>query len=369
MNHPVKTVPLTRDMENQYEDFLLENPRAMLYYSLKYRALLEHIIPGQSKYLVCLDNREKIMGIMPVFLMEDPEYGNVLNSLPFYGSHGAVAVDETLPDNRKETVMTDILNAFLKLEKEYSCISSTIITSPFETRSYFYPHLANCTDYRTGQVACFDEIGTNIKKQTGETIHELLMETYHTKTRNMVRKAQKSGLDVCESSDDNDFDVFYNLHKENINAKNGRPKPVEMFDYIRKNMTYGTGYRLFLARKGRDIAAGLFLLYYNRTAEYFTPAIDGQYKNLQPLSLLILHSMTRAVQDGYRFYNFGGTWKTQDGVYRFKKRWGAKDFDYTYHIRLNKDLGYFREIGTAGLLERFPYYYVLPFNLLDNHRE
>ncbi len=37
--------------------------------------------------------RGSIVGFLPLFLREDPETGAVVNSQPFFGSHGGVVVN------------------------------------------------------------------------------------------------------------------------------------------------------------------------------------------------------------------------------------------------------------------------------------
>jgi hypothetical protein len=68
------------------------------------------------------------------------------------------------------------------------------------------------------------------------------------------------------------------------------------------------------------------------------------------------------VRRGCRLWNWGGTWTSQGGVYRFKRKWGAEDRPYRYFIRIND-----RSVLDATpeeLLERFPHFYVVPFSAL-----
>ena len=42
-----------------------------------------------------------------------------------------------------------------------------------------------------------------------------------------------------------------------------------------------------------------------------------------------------AVERGYAWWNWGGTWLTQEGVLRFKRKWGARERRYRYFVKLN----------------------------------
>ena len=75
--------------------------------------------------------------------------------------------------------------------------------------------------------------------------------------------------------------------------------------------------------------------------------------------------MKQAVHDGLRLWNWGGTWKTQKGVYDFKKKWGAGDYPYYYFTKiLNEDL-----LGGTPeeLLQDYPGFYVVNFERLNNN--
>jgi lipid II:glycine glycyltransferase (peptidoglycan interpeptide bridge formation enzyme) len=83
---------------------------------------------------------------------------------------------------------------------------------------------------------------------------------------------------------------------------------------------------------------------------------------LQPLSAVIWYAMQDAVSNQFKWWNWGGTWFTQKGVYDFKKRWGTQDFNYKYFINTSNDnlLG----LSKKQILKEFEYFYTVPFNLL-----
>jgi lipid II:glycine glycyltransferase (peptidoglycan interpeptide bridge formation enzyme) len=105
--------------------------------------------------------------------------------------------------------------------------------------------------------------------------------------------------------------------------------------------------------------AALLLFYLNKVVEYFTPVVDVQYRTLQPLSLLIHHAMLDAISRGCRWWNWGGTWAEQEGVYRFKKRWGTNDYPYKYFTSVYDPT--VLSLPPRQLLHEYPYFYVFPF--------
>jgi hypothetical protein len=143
-------------------------------------------------------------------------------------------------------------------------------------------------------------------------------------------------------------------------AVGGLAKPFCVFEAIAEIFTYDHDYRVYVAdNKGATIAA-LLVFFYNGVVEYYTPAADVESRHLQPMSLLIFTAMQDAVRQDHRWWNWGGTWATQNGVYRFKKRWGTVDRPYFYYTTVfdKRILRSSRE----QLLKAYPYFYVLPFS-------
>ena len=101
---------LTPADEPAYTAFLAGRPDALLYHSLPYRDLLVEHLGCQAEYLLALDGGE-IRGVLPTMTRD-----GVLNSLPFYGSHGGpvgepeallAAWDERAAEARAATLVTN----------------------------------------------------------------------------------------------------------------------------------------------------------------------------------------------------------------------------------------------------------------------
>ncbi len=90
------------------------------------------------------------------------------------------------------------------------------------------------------------------------------------------------------------------------------------------------------------------------------PAVHFVDRTLQPLSLLIHYAITDAVADGFAFWNFGGTWLTQDSLRHFKIRWAATETVYSYYTWiLNRTI---LKRTAKDVLASYPYFFVAPFD-------
>ncbi len=154
------------------------------------------------------------------------------------------------------------------------------------------------------------------------------------------------------------------LHRQNMEAMGGLAKSWSVFEAIRDIFTYDKHYRVYMAEKDGLVIARLLVFYYGKVAEYFTPASLDSYRVYQPMSLLIYEAMQEAARRGCRYWNWGGTWLTQDGVYFFKSRWGTEDRPYYYYISEHEGAESLRNLTKEEIIENYPYFYVLPFNIL-----
>lgn len=189
------------------------------------------------------------------------------------------------------------------------------------------------------------------------------MESFHYKTRNMVRKAVKSVAHIEINNDA--FSFLRETHNENMASIGGKAKSDKFFDFIKKHFKADSDYKIYIAKNADGVMmSALLLFYFNRTVEYFTPVIKHEFRDLQPLSALIYRSMSDACKAGYKYWNWGGTWKSQEGVYRFKSRWNTSDHPYYYYNKINNPEIY--NCSPAQLLTDYPDFYVIPFNKLKS---
>jgi Uncharacterized protein involved in methicillin resistance len=112
--------------------------------------------------------------------------------------------------------------------------------------------------------------------------------------------------------------------------------------------------------EGTVPVAALLLLYFNGTVEYITPVVKDAYRSRQPLSFLIYNAMLEAASDGYKIWNWGGTWSLQKSLHHFKEGWGAVELPYTYLISIRKDCVTRGKNNFEELRAAFPFYYIVP---------
>lgn len=344
----IKCIILNHEWENKYEKFVYDHDASMLYHSLKYRDLLIELLNVEAHYIIAIV-QDEIVGVLPL-MIKNGMYGDVVNSLPFYGSNGGVLAknDETFQ------FLIDYYNN--NVVKKETTAAATIISNPLLSNQDYSRVISNLKDFRIGQF-------TNIAFDSN--YEENLMSLFHYKTRNMIRKSVKS--DIVISVDNLKLDFLYQVHLENMKVIGGKPKNESFFKIFPSIYKANQDYKIYVASIKKELIAGLLLFYHKNTVEYYTPVIKSEFRDKQPMSLLIFQAMKDASEQGYKFWNWGGTWETQEGVYRFKKRWGSFDEKYYYLTQINNSELF--QSSPEELISEYTDFFVLPFNQLNINRD
>jgi hypothetical protein len=343
--------------ESVLDDFLLHRSSSLLYTSLGFQRLIASYTGAASKHIVARSGG-KILGLFSFMLSSENAIGRVANSLPYYGSNGGVIVDQELEESVAGIVYQAILDQFDELMQGSGILCSTIISNPLDPAfsawmNEHYP--SDYTDDRIGQI-------TPLPSKTEEA-EEALLGMYDNPRPRNIRKAIKEGVSVRWSRSREDMEFLFRTHQDNIKSIGGIPKEWRFFESVLEQSD-ALNFRIYVAEKNETPVSALLLFYFNKTVEYFTPATVHDYRNAQPSALIIHQSMIDAIEEGYDYYNWGGTWLTQEGVYGFKKKWGAGDNPYRYFTRI-----YVEELlkkSKEEILSEIPNFFVLPFNKLKH---
>ena len=329
---------LTPEIEPAYREFVARTPGALVYHSLAYRDLLLENLGCHHEYLVATEGDE-VRGVLPLMWTGD-DGARVYNSLPFYGSHGSVLANG--PEEESA-----LIAAYDERVTAAGTLAATLVANPFAQRQPPEP-VHNLTDERISQV-------TDLPAD-----EDALLELIESSARRNVRKARRTG--IFATTDATRLPAVAEIHRDNIQALGGRAKELSFFESVPRHFTEGSDFEVHVALLDDEVVAGLLVFLFNGTAEYFTPAVAHDHRSEQPLALLLVEAMTAAAQRGCRRWNWGGTWSSQDGVYRFKRKWGARDGHYRYYVQLNDES--LLDAAPEELRARFGDFYVVPFSAL-----
>jgi len=345
MNEKITIIELSINQEDKYKIYVKEHRNSMLYHTLHYRNFIIKLLNAIPKYFLAIDEQDNIVGILPL-MSKEGSLGVVYNSLPFYGSNGAILANN-------QNVFDSLLTFYNEFTSNENVASATLITSPLSTDNYKEKTNYTFEDYRIGQL-------THLPASMNE---EDLMTIYHYKTRNMVRKALKENIEVHIDNSAESIYFTKETHKQNMQAIGGKPKSDMFFELFPKYFEAGKDFNIYVATIDRQKIASMLLFYHNQTIEYYTPVIVAEFREKQPLSRLIFQAMLDGMRNGYNLWNWGGTWATQDGVYHFKSRWGTTDVNYFYYTKINNTA--IIHADKSVLLTEYENFFAIPFQFIQ----
>jgi hypothetical protein len=342
-------------IEPEWEKFLKVKTSAQIYSSMKFGRFLHEITGARPLYMYA-EEKGEIIATLPVMISRD---GLIANSLPWYGSNPGVVVSNNGHKDLDSYLVRETMRELVRQGvKSWTFINAPGLSDPAIFREEIWVRgLAR----RVGMISVIPPHGSREDKAAG------IMERVHGKTRNQIRKAIKSGVTVERVVDPTEDDLLclYQTHRDNMEAVGAPFKSFQVFKQIAKTFDNKSEWDLFIAKKGEKRIAGLIVLYYASTAEYFIPAVDVEHRDLNPLNLLILEAMVEAASKGFILWNWGGTIPdTMPGVYHFKKRWGAIEFPYSYFCVSFDDAFWDRieAMSSETIRIEYPFFYVRPFH-------
>lgn len=339
---------LKETYERDYDLFLKESKNSLFYHSLKYKRFLESVLSKSiARYFLLFENK-KIIAALPFFLIKTKK-GNVLNSLPFFGSNGDIIYKDNIEEKHFLYIFTFLEN-FIKKNN----IFSTLIIPNFlnnESKAQFYFN-HNLRDARISQITYLPK---NIKKNIKDSDFLNLFKSKSLK-RNISIKKENFNIKIDNSLEN--FEQLFKLHKKNSITKNRLFKKWYVFKSIRKNFIEKIDYNIYCIKNNHELIAGLLVFYYKHFVEYYLPVTNSKYDKFQLMEKIILQAMKEAVKNKYSIWNWGSTWENQKGVFQFKNRWNANNSVFHYMIKTSLDIN---KIDKSETLSNFKYFYVIPF--------
>ena len=353
MTNAIDVVELSAALERRYSEFVREVPTSMIYGTLEFRAFLQGTVAGTPRYFVAL-RAEGIVGALPCFVASHERWGEVINSLPWYGSHGGCLVNA----GDDGSVRAALLGRLAEVLAGPRVACATVILATAENahlEEYCRAIAPTATDERVGQITALPDDGPDLEARLEKVCRQ--------KTRNLVRKSLKQGFTIGVKDDDTAWRFLYDTHVENMTSIGGRAKPWAHFEAMRTAIPSAWRQLWLTSLDGRPVAAVL-LFRFNRTVEYITPVIVHEFRSRQPLSFTIWHAMLDAVRSDYRWWNWGGTWASQVSLHHFKEGWGAIERPYTYVTKASPDALQGLHRDRQAMSDAFPYYFLYPFSAL-----
>ena len=167
----------------------------------------------------------------------------------------------------------------------------------------------------------------------GEEPKELLAKM-HPKTRYNIALANKKGIKIKASQEEEDIKYFLQLIKKTADRQQINTHSDQYYKLLWKALLKNKTGRLYLARAEDKIIAANLLIEFGRTVTYLHGASDYQYRQYMAPHLLQWQAIKDATEQGFEIYDFWGiapkdrSKPNWEGLTRFKKGFGGRRVSY-----------------------------------------
>ncbi|MHC1682470.1 MAG: lipid II:glycine glycyltransferase FemX [Clostridiaceae bacterium] len=288
-----------------------------IYYSSDYYKLYEQNGDGIAKLFVY--KKEESIAIYPFMLNEINDYD--LEG-KYYDIESAYGYGGPLTNNCDKSFLRDFENEFLKYCSENKIIAEFI---------RFHPLIKNEKIFIENIKVLHNRV--TVYLDLTKSLDKIWVEDIKSKNRNMIRKAEKSGLIVEESKD---YETFKNIYESTMNKVDA-----DSYYYFKDGyyncLKNCEKYLLLNVKKGKKIIASAIFMFYK---EYFHYHLSGSYKEYlkySPNNLLLWEAIKYAKKKGCKIMHFGGglSDSLDDSLFKFKSSFSKKNANFYIGKRIH----------------------------------
>lgn len=323
-------------MEITYETIYRKAKDKTIYQNPSYIEMLVQTLQVTKAHIIC-----KFHDTALPFLTQSTSFGVVYNSLPFFGSCGGLIGAKELCkelETEIERILSDRDLASVNIVSNWN--------NPFSFKQAFQ-------DFEI-----IERINTRKDLENIRRKSQSLMDTYHQKTRNIVKLSMRQDFKLVDLS--KDLDNVIRLHFDESMLRERKPKPIEMWEYLFRNASCSLEYVVYGAVADGEIQGFILYLYDTATGqvEYFVPGSTEAGRSRNVNYFLIHSSMEDFLGNGFKTLHFGGSQRSQRHLLRFKERWGGESFPYFYYNKYSATVG---DMSENVISYETPYFFVRPF--------
>ena len=298
---------LSEEEGGRWDEFVFRHPHGTPFHLTAWKRSIEETFRYRSFYVIAQDERGRIKGVLPLFLVRNLLLHKMLISSPFavYGG-----------------ILADSGESRLALRNYATELGRKLGVHSIELRNA-YPEQCTGSPNVHRYVTFTQEVGPDEGR---------ILESIPRKTRYMVRKALREGFSSIRK--EQDFRAFEDLYSKSL-RKLGTPSfPKKHFERILANFKGMVDMREVMLQ-GRVVSAVMTFYFRDQVLPYYG-ASDPTFNASAPNNYMYYDLMRWAGQNGYRTYDFGRSKKLGSGSYDFKAHWGMVERELPYETILMK---------------------------------
>lgn len=269
----------------------------------------------QLLYYESVDTGTEFLRAIYVYMKRRTAIENVYDSITPYGYGGVL-----FEGNTSEPKIKAFWNEYVEMMRSQDIVDNFV---------RYHPVLANAEQMRS--VSDVIDLGKTVAFHLDSL--DIIWENIIPKNRNMIRKAEKNGVEIHHAHDVNLFDDFVRIYNATMDKDNAEPYYYfgsEFYKSIHEDLQ--GNYEMFYATLNGKIIAMSIILYANHQMHYHLSGSMMEYRNLAPSNLLLYHAAKWGSEHGFRTFHLGGgVGSGEDNLYKFKAAFNRKS-DYRFSI-------------------------------------
>lgn len=250
-----------------------------------------------------------------VYMRRKTSIEGYYDSVTPYGYGGILFEGDTSQENLKA-----FWDAYVEKMKENGIVDNFV---------RYHPMLHNALPMKS--LSTVIDLGKTIAIDLSS--EEVIWNNIISKNRNMIRKAEKNGIEIRHGKDlelFRDFKRIYNSTMEKDNAEKYYFFESAFYESIHRDLY--DNYEMFYAVKDGEIIAMSIMLYANNQMHYHLSGSLQEYRNLAPSNLLLYKAALWGCQQGFKTFHLGGgVGSGEDNLYKFKAAFN-RNSDYQFSI-------------------------------------
>jgi CelD/BcsL family acetyltransferase involved in cellulose biosynthesis len=326
--------------DRRWEQFVANRPGALPYHHPGWSQALRETFHYSPSALGCADHTGRLTGILPLVEKRSLLTGPYLSSLPHTPAAGPLADD-------RESLQALLRAAVSRVDQ------SAARWLQVRTQDPSLDGLGEGFSRIGWEPGCVLDLPGNPEHLRFASSRD------RSATMRAVRKASRSGVTVREASSLDDVARWYKLYLFTMRAHAAPARPFRFFEKIWEILAPQGRLRLLLAErkaggKTRLLAGSVFLLH-GHTVIYAFNGRDRSQLEFRPNDAIHWMAITEACGLGFLRYDFGEVTSSNDGLARYKAKWGARrvpSYRYNYPRRRELERGVLKPGPLRGITER-----------------
>lgn len=295
----------------RWDSFVLEQKHSTIYHHSVWKEILQNTFKHiESKYFILEDDKNKIVGGIPLFLVKSRLTGNRLTSVPFASE--CTPLVSSLEDFEK------LAGAIIDKVQGFQC-------------SYLELKIRDDSDLLNTSLLKKIRICKNHVLSLDKDLDSLRKSFHKSCIQRKIKRAEEVGLKLKTGSSEEDLKIFFRLAMLQRVKKFGLPPyPYSFFKNMWKYLQPKNMLALKLIEYEGEIIGGMLLFIFKNIVSLEHIVSDSRYLKHGTSQFLWWKAIELAHKEGFKLFNFGQTNFTNKGLIEFKRRWLTEEYDLYY---------------------------------------